>query len=201
MMTRRRLNTPTRIFLSFVFIFALWLAGLHWFTRDIVSPPAPAARQKADAIVVLTGGSNRLQTGFDLFEAGLGQKVFISGVYRGVEVRELLTLWKTEAAEGLQDAVTLGFDADDTIGNALETTAWLKTQGFKSFYLVTSNYHLRRALLEFSRVAPGYKITPYPVVPEGLDMQNWWRNEAHRALIIKEYMKYLATLVRLAVMV
>lgn len=201
MMTRRRLNAPTRIFLSFVFISALWLAGLHWFTRDIVSPPADAARQKADAIVVLTGGSNRLQTGFDLFEAGLGNQVFISGVYRGVEVRELLTLWKSEAAEDLQDAVTLGFDADDTIGNAQETLAWLKVRGYKSFYLVTSNYHLRRALLEFSKVAPDYKIIPYPVVPEGLDMQNWWRNEAHRTLIIKEYMKYLATLVRFAVMI
>ena len=196
---QRKLNTPTQIFLSCVFIFALWLAGLQWFTRHVDEAAIGNSHPPADAIVVLTGGSNRLQTGFDLLEKNLGKKLFISGVYRGVEVRELINLWKTEGHDTLQDNIVLGFDADDTIGNARETADWLTKEGYASFYLVTANYHLKRALLEFQIIAPKLKIVAYPVTPEGLDMGNWWRNEAHRSLIIKEYMKYLVTHLRYAV--
>ncbi len=196
---QRRLNTPTQMFLACVFVFALWLAGLHWFTRHVDEASTGRAHPPADAIVVLTGGSNRLQTGFDLLEKKLGQKLFISGVYRGVEVQELMNLWKEEDHEQMQDLIVLGFDADDTIGNAHETVGWLKKEEYKSFYLVTSNYHLKRALLEFEMLAPDLKIIAYPVTPEGLDMGNWWRNATHRTLIIKEYMKYLVTLLRYAV--
>lgn len=197
----RPLSTPAQVLVICLFVLALWLAGLYWFTRHVDEAASGISHAPADAIVVLTGGSNRLQTGFDLLEKKLGKKLFISGVYRGVEVRELLALWKEEGPDNLKDAVTLGFDADDTIGNARETVDWLDKESFSSFYLVTANYHLKRALLEFSIVAPQLKITPYPVTPEGLDMSNWWRNEAHRNLIIKEYMKYLVTLLRYSVSV
>lgn len=197
----RRLNAPTQFFLACLFLFALWLAGLHWFTRHVGDAPGGNGHARADAIVVLTGGSNRLQTGFDLLEKNLGKKLFISGVYRGVEVRELLRLWREEGHDDLKESVTLGFDADDTIGNARETAEWLRREKFRSFYLVTANYHLRRALLEFKIIAPGFRIISYPVTPEGLDMNNWWRNKAHRILIIKEYMKYLVTLFRYTITV
>lgn len=178
--------------------FALWLGGLVWFTRSIDAIGEGVPSVKADAIVVLTGGSNRLQKGFDLLDAGYGSKMFISGVYQGVAVKELLHLWKKDSDNKLQDAVTLGFDADDTIGNAIESAAWLKTNKAERFYLVTANYHLKRALLEFRMEKAGEAI-PYPVTPEGLDMRDWWRNKQHRSLIVREYSKYVFTLIRSAV--
>lgn len=179
-------------------IVALWLGGLHAFTRGLDVPPPPPAQQ-ADAIVVLTGGSSRLETGFDLLEGGMADRLFISGVYRGVEVRELLDLMRAQnhgSREGLEERVVLGFQANDTMGNAQETVSWLRQEGYTSFYLVTANYHMRRAILEFRQIAPGLTLYPVPVIPEGLDMANWWRNDAHRNLIIREYMKFLLAHVR-----
>ncbi len=180
---------------------ALWLGGLHAFTRGLDLPPPPPA-QKADAIVVLTGGNNRLDTGFKMLERDMGERLFISGVYQGVEVRELMALLQAQDDSGksaLEDRVVLGFEANDTMGNAHETVGWMRQQGYTSFYLVTAHYHMRRAVLEFKQVAPGLTLYPVPVRPEGLDMANWWRNEAHRELIIREYMKFLLAHVRAVV--
>lgn len=195
----RSISLPGQAALLFMVLLALWLGGLHAFTRPLSDAPMHPT-EKADAIVVLTGGSNRLKTGFDMLEEGLGKKLFISGVYQGVEVRELLDLMHplpdAHGVDEFDKRVELGFNASDTIGNARETAAWLRSQGYKTFYLVTANYHIKRATLEFNLVAPDLTAIPYPVTPEGLDMDNWWRNKTHRSLIIREYMKYLLAQLR-----
>ena len=185
---------------AFLFSAALWLGGLYIFTRDMqfATPDMPPA-EKADAIVVLTGGSNRLKTGFDLLQQGMGKKLFISGVYQGVEVRELLAQTQNPAAKGIDKRVELGFNAADTLGNARETIEWLKTNRFKSVILVTANYHVKRALVAFGRYAEpmgadDIVITPHPVSPAGLDMANWWRDRAYRGLVLREYSKYVLSL-------
>ena len=188
------LSKPARLWLLFVLLAALWLGGLHWFTRSIIDIAPPDAKP-AEAIVVLTGGTNRLKTGFDLLDRGMGKKLFISGVARGVEVRELFDQWKKEDESDLDCCVVLGFEADDTIGNAKETIAWLRKEGYTSLFLVTANYHMRRALLDFHTLSPDLKITPWPVKPEGVDMNNWWRDSSFRGVILREYTKYLVTVV------
>lgn len=182
------MQPKTKIIVSIACILALigWLAGLFAFINDIDSMPPPRPAQKLDAIVVLTGGSNRLDAGFNLLEQGFGKKLFISGVGHGLDVKRLLKRWKDEPQSNLDCCVILGFEALDTSGNALETAEWLHQQGFHSIYLVTANYHIRRALLEFGRLAPDVVITPYPVVPDKSDMP----------LIMREYTKYIAASVR-----
>lgn len=178
---------------SLLFAAALWLAGLHSFTRDMqLSEPGDV--DQADAIVVLTGGSNRLKTGFELLEQHRGQKLFISGVYHGVDVRELMNQSKSQSHDDLDCCVVLGFDADDTLGNARETVAWMQQENYKSIILVTANYHVKRALIAFDLYG-GDRITikPYAVAPDGLDMANWWRNPTYRSLVLREYSKYLAS--------
>lgn len=187
-----QLNTPARLTLATLFLAALWLAGLYAFTRSVSENPQPAALPAVDAIVVLTGGTNRLETGFDLLDKGLGKKLFISGVYRGVEVKELLDKWKKGGAARLDCCVELGFEADDTLGNAKEATAWLRRENYKTYYLVTANYHLRRALMDFQSFGPEFTALPYAVQPDSLDMNNWWRESASRSLILREYNKFIA---------
>jgi uncharacterized SAM-binding protein YcdF (DUF218 family) len=188
-------KTSERLTVILLFLAALWLAGLHNFTRDMQAEGATMPTNRTtDAIVVLTGGTNRLESGFDLLKQQRGRKLFISGVYRGVEVRELMDQWKEEDRAAFDCCVVLGFDADDTLGNARETTEWLKKENYTSIFLVTANYHVKRALFAFERYAPDLKIIPYPVSPQGLDMKNWWRDDRNRSLVIREYSKYVASL-------
>jgi len=181
-----------RLSLLAVLALAAWFMGLSYFVRNASNLPPAGPFQKLDAIVVLTGGSNRLDVGFDLLERGYGKKLFISGVYRGTDVKQLLKHWKSEPQSNLDCCVVLGFAADNTAGNAIETAEWLKKEGFHSLYLVTSNYHIMRALLEFNEIAPGLNITPYPVVPDKIVINKWWQDSNTRSLVLREYLKYIA---------
>jgi uncharacterized SAM-binding protein YcdF (DUF218 family) len=193
-----RLSTRTQIVLILLAFAAAWLGGLFWFVRDTESMSPPAAAKPLDAIVVLTGGTNRMETGFSLLEKNLGKKLYISGVYRGTEVRTLMKLFSQEKGGKLDCCVALG-NAENTMGNAAETAAWLEKEKSRTFYLVTSNYHMRRALLEFGGRAAGLEPVPWPVSPDGLDMKGWWHDPSFRGLVIREYSKYLLALVRYAV--
>lgn len=193
-MTRRKLQ----ISFTLLSLAALWLGGLFSFVRGTAEMAPPAELKPADAVVVLTGGSKRLEAGFELLKKDMGKKLFISGVQRGVEAKELIKLTRQESSAKLDCCVALG-GAENTIENARETAEWLKKEEFHSFYLVTANYHMKRALLEFGNAVPGDDIIPYPVSPEKLEMKTWWREDVMRALIVREYSKYLLEWVRYAV--
>lgn len=181
---------------------ALWVVGLVLFVADI--PPGAedaadglAAEAKADAVVVLTGGHGRLQAGFALLERGAAKKLFISGVYDGVAVRELLNL-TAKAQDERACCVILGYAAGDTVGNAAETADWMAEEGFRSLILVTSNYHMPRALAEFDMAVPDARILPYPVASPNVPIDDWWRRRGTAHLLMLEYSKYLVAQARRA---
>lgn len=166
-----------------------WGAGYVSFARDLPSrPERPEAR--TDAIVVLTGGTLRLEAGLDLLAAGRARKLFVSGVHRGVEVEELLTYSATRPEE-VACCIALGYDADNTVGNARETAAWMDAQGFSSLRLVTAGYHMPRSLLEFRAAMPEIEILAHPVMPDQVKTQAWWRYPGTALLIAEEYTKTL----------
>ncbi len=168
---------------------AAWLLGLLWYAAQLPTAVSDA-ESKTDAIVVLTGGSGRLRQGLELLAAGRAHKLFVSGVYRGVDVRQLLDAFQ-ESPGGLECCVTLGYQADSTRGNAIETAAWMRDQGFRSLRLVTANYHMPRSLLEFGRTMPDIEIVPHPVMPENFKQDDWWRWPGSASLMVSEYSKYL----------
>nr|WP_295834810.1 YdcF family protein [uncultured Azospirillum sp.] len=169
-----------------------WLAGLFWYAADVPrSPPTGAdAERRTDAIVVLTGGSNRLVTGLELLAAGRAKKLFVSGVYDGVEVQELLKLSRHSPTE-MECCITLGYSADSTIGNAYETADWMRDQGFRSLRLVTANYHMRRSMLELSMAMPDVELVPHPVVAPTVHLDDWWMWPGTANLLVNEYNKLL----------
>ncbi len=180
-----------RRLLTLVLLLAvLWFGGLAWFSRSLPDRVADA-ESSSDAIVVLTGGSGRLDAGLALLRSGLGQKLFVSGVYRGVDVRQLLALSQDSPAN-LACCIALGYEADNTRGNAIETAAWMKTQGYQSLRLVTAAYHMPRSLWEFSRRMPEITVVAHPVFPDSYRQADWWRWPGSARLIISEYHKYLA---------
>lgn len=187
----RRLKRLTALVLV---LLAAYGIGFLWFTSLLPTEVVSDSRS-TDAIVVLTGGSDRLGVALDLLSEDKGRKLFVSGVYRGVDVRQLLDL-SQHSPEDLSCCVVLGYEADNTRGNAIETAAWMQEQGFTSLRLVTATYHMPRSLLEFRRLMPDIEIVPHPVFPEHFKRENWWMWPGSSTLLFTEYTKYLVALVR-----
>ena len=171
----------------------LWFSGLIWFAQEIPSDIADS-ESETDAIVVLTGGTLRVERGLALLAEGKAKKLFISGVYRSTDVAALLHL--CAASPENVDRIDLGREADNTEGNAVETAHWMRQEGFHSLRLVTGSYHMPRSLLEFSRAMPEMSIIANPVFPENVKQERWWAWPGTAMLILAEYDKYLLALAR-----
>ncbi|WP_366555029.1 YdcF family protein [Aquibaculum sediminis] len=170
------------------------LFGLFHFAAQL--PRAAQAPERAtDAIVVLTGGAGRIDRGFELLADDRAERLLISGVYRGVEVEELLALAQ-RSPEEMRCCIELGYEADNTIGNAQETAVWVATHQIRSLRLVTAAYHMPRARLELARYLPGVEILEEPVMAETTRLDHWWRHRPTATLITMEYLKYLAASLR-----
>lgn len=178
-----------RLLLVAVVLFVAWLFGLLLFAASLPTA-ASQPNRKTDAIVVLTGGSGRLHQGLELLAQNKASKLFVSGVYRGVEVEELLTV-SQQSPQELECCVVLGYEADNTRGNALETARWMKQENYTSLRLVTATYHMPRSLLEFRRVMPETEILPHPVMSRNFKQQDWWRWRGSAGLLATEYSKFL----------
>ncbi|SRR5713101_5587929 len=186
----RLLRALRRLGLLALAIFVLWLGGLVWFVASSLSIPGDPSIP-TDAIVVLTGGRLRLETGLQLFAAGTAKKLFVSGVNQRVDREDLLRPLGP-VAQRAACCIVLGHEADNTFGNARETATWMHEEGYHSLRLVTSWYHMRRGLLEFGRAMPQVTITAYPVFAHPLDQERWWSWHGPLVLIVTEYDKYLA---------
>lgn len=187
---QRRRRRPLRLLAVITAATAAgWIGGLVWFADHIPRTVAESDRQ-TDAIVVLTGGSGRLATGLDLIANGQAHKLFVSGVYRGVDVAALLDLVQQDPV-GLDCCIVIGYSADDTRGNARETAAWMVAQGYRTLRLVTANYHMQRSILEFRRAMPAVELIPHPVAPERVRLEDWWRLHGTARLVASEFNKFL----------
>ena len=187
MTTRRR--RVVRTFLAIGALLAIiWLGGFLRFATTLPAPGDDATR--TDAIVVLTGGSGRLATGFDLLSANRADKLFVSGVSPNIDPMELAALADARTDQ-VDCCVMIGYEAANTVGNATETAAWMRRQGYQSLRLVTADYHIRRSLLEFHRIMPTPTIVAHPVAPTTVDSRRWWRDPDAGWLVASEYTKYL----------
>ena len=171
----------------------IWAGGLAWFVYSSLSVGVDP-QMRTDAIVVLTGGRLRLEAGLDLLGAGRAQKLFVSGVNPHVDRFELMRV----AGHPWDDLsrIVIGHDADNTLGNARETAGWMRREGYRSLRLVTSWYHIERSLLEFRRAMPDTVMVAEPVFATHAEAEHWLDVAL---LTVSEYDKYLATLVRPAV--
>lgn len=173
----------------------LWTGGLIWFAEAM--PRRVADRStRTDVIVVLTGGSGRLKEGVRLLAAGRARVLFVSGVNPQVRRSELLRL-AGAPPPAIARRIVFGYRAAHTRGNAAEIALWFSTGNYRSLRLVTANYHMRRSLAELRHTMPKVRVIPHPVFPSGVTAGGWWRNGTAITVLIKEYNKYLAALVRL----
>jgi uncharacterized SAM-binding protein YcdF (DUF218 family) len=176
-------------------IVAIWAVGLLAFAQRIDRLQTPDEVTPADGVVALTGSSARLSAAMKLLEDGKATRLLISGVNRAASPADIRDVAK--ATRRYYDCcVDLGFQATDTVGNARETAAWARAKHFHSLIVVTSDFHMPRAMLELREALPDVALTPYPVKTTELDAGRWWRTAEGARRMTLEYCKYLVILAR-----
>jgi uncharacterized SAM-binding protein YcdF (DUF218 family) len=167
----------------------LWIVGLFIYLFYIQHMQPYAG--KAEAIVVLTGGEKRVETGLKLLAEGKAPRLLISGVHQNVKIDELIALNHQDPA--LAQKIELGFAAQDTSGNADETSSWVAKHHIQSMIIVTANYHMPRAMIHLGAQLPDVALYSYPVKLGVFDYHDWMQSPAMRHLILDEYNKFLLT--------
>jgi uncharacterized SAM-binding protein YcdF (DUF218 family) len=151
--------------------------------------------RRADGIVVLTGGSSRVSDAMELLADGYGKRLLISGVHRTNAASDISRSLPDNQSL-LRCCVDLDRSAVNTRSNAAETRRWAHERGFKSLIVVTSNYHMPRAIVELSHAMPDIALIPFAVVGDKWRDEPWWTSGATLRLLLSEYVKYVAAEVR-----
>ena len=178
---------------------ALGLAlGFVWFLARVPNDDA-AADRNAEGIVVLTGGALRINDAIELLAAGRGQRLLITGVNPTTHQAELARL-APRYQKLFGCCIDLDHTAVNTIGNAVEKRRWTRARGFRSLLVVTSAYHMPRAIAELSHELPDVTLIEFPVRTERERVEPWWANAATARLVISEYLKFVYAVVRMHVL-
>lgn len=172
-----------------VLVLAGFVAFLFALERE-ATPRAPIA----DGIVVLTGGADRITEATALLTERRGKRLLITGVHPDTTLAEISrTVPATQ--DRLECCVELGRSALNTRGNAIETAVWARAHDFRSLIVVTSAWHMPRALVELSRAMPDIALLPYPVVARLPRDTGWRGGVASARLLFVEYVKFVAAYV------
>lgn len=196
---RRRRKGPVRLLVRAILAVILLVAilgsaGFLYFAETVASLETPND-PKADAIVVLTGGYQRIDHAIDLLKKGAGGRLLISGANPSTSGNQLRKL--TQSSSTLFECcVDMGYDAIDTVGNANEAARWITDHQFRRVLVVTNNYHMPRSLLELKASDPQTEFIAYPVVNTDLKNGNWLRQPGVLKAMLSEYLKYSLAQIR-----
>jgi uncharacterized SAM-binding protein YcdF (DUF218 family) len=192
---RRGFGSTTRGLIAAVCVGVVLIGiGFVWWVNNLPEAEVPM-RSKADGIVVLTGSRFRINDALELLAAGHGKRLLISGVYPATKLSEIAHMMP-EFQRWFACCVDLDHMALNTIGNAVETKRWAREQRSRSLIVVTSNFHMPRALTEISHQLPDVRLVAYPVVSDRVRVESWWSSPATARLLFTEYLKYMVASVR-----
>jgi uncharacterized SAM-binding protein YcdF (DUF218 family) len=177
---------------AIIIVILLWFAGFGWFVGRTLSLKQHDINEPTGAIVVLTGGKGRIEAGLDLFAARRGLFLFITSVHPDITEATIRERWDGETQLPIC-CIAIDYDAETTAQNAQAALNWINSvkeasgQEITSIRLVTSNYHMMRALVDFQRFMPDMVLYPHPVISPDANIHDeiFWR------LMMREYHKYL----------
>ncbi|MBU2531308.1 MAG: YdcF family protein [Alphaproteobacteria bacterium] len=168
---------------------AALLFGFILFASIATHPPEdPSTR--AEAIVALTGGTQRIRAAGDLLEKHRAGRLLISGVNRMVKQSDLQRMLDINS-DLFACCVDIDYAAQNTRGNAIQTRKWASEHEFESLIVVTSSYHMPRSLAELGHMLPAVNLVAHPVVPDRFRDTPWWLDYKSVVLLGSEYLKFL----------
>ncbi len=164
--------------------------GFLWFA-DSVASMRPPEGAKGDAIIVLTGGYQRIEQAVGLLRDGVGKRLLISGV-NPATTRSQIRKMTQGSSDMFSCCVDMGYKAIDTIGNANEAASWIRDHGYSAIVVVTNNYHMHRSLHELRNASPQTEFIAYPVISADLARTNWFAEPDVVRTMLYEYLKFVA---------
>ncbi|HUL87313.1 MAG TPA: YdcF family protein [Pseudolabrys sp.] len=167
----------------------LLAGGFVWFVSNIAGDEV-SLDTKADGIVALTGAAARIPDAIELLATERGKRLLITGVYRATSSREIARITPLYS-KYFTCCIDLDRSALNTFGNALETRRWAREHNFNSLIVVTSNWHMPRAMAELAHQLPDVTLIAYPVISEKVKSEPWWSSTDTARLLLAEYLKYL----------
>jgi uncharacterized SAM-binding protein YcdF (DUF218 family) len=170
--------------------------GFLWFVFHIANEEPPVDRATADGIVALTGGASRISDAVELLASGRGRRLLITGVAPTTNTTELIRL-TPESERWFGCCIDLDYSAVNTFGNAAETGRWARERGFRSLVVVTSGYHMPRAMLEIGHRLPDVTLIPFPVVSAQSRAEPWWSSVGSAKILVFEYLKLIVAAARI----
>lgn len=187
---RSRLRRFIRgVILLCVITLGAFSGGFLWFA-DSVASMRPPEGAKGDAIIVLTGGYQRIEQAVGLLRDGVGKRLLISGV-NPATTRTQIRKMTQGSSDMFSCCVDMGYKAIDTIGNANEAASWIRDHGYSSIVVVTNNYHMHRSLHELHNASPQTQFIAYPVISADLARTNWFAEPDVVRTMLYEYMKFV----------
>ncbi len=184
--TRRIKSVAVRLAALCAAMLVLGFAGFVW----LLPSGEVVLDRNADGIVVLTGGTSRVTDALELLASHRGKRLLITGVNPGTTTGEIARQ-VPDYEHILACCVDLDYSAINTLGNAVQARRWAAEHGFHSLIVVTSAYHMPRALAELAHQLPDAALITFPVVSDRLRIEPWWSNGATTRLVLSEYLKYL----------
>jgi uncharacterized SAM-binding protein YcdF (DUF218 family) len=175
----------------------LLTVGFLWFAISIQTEDSQLDG-KADGIVVLTGAASRIPDAIELLAAERGKRLLITGVHRATSATEIARLTPLYS-KYFTCCIDLDKSALNTFGNALETRRWAREHNFNSLIIVTSNWHMPRAMAEVAHQLPDTALIAYPVMSEKVKSEPWWQSLDTTRFLFAEYLKYLFALTRMGI--
>ncbi len=193
-----------KIFFIFFMIstFILFFIALSDFKENILSF-TKYDKKESPNIVILTGGTNRIKDGLKIIKdfrksKKRSYKILVSGTGIGFTKNSLKNqLGSNFDPKLIQCCIDLDNVSKNTITNASETFKWTQKNDIKEFILITSNYHLPRAYLEFKNIMPNLNIHTYAITPKKHEIENWLNSYQTFGLVFTEYCKYIVASLRI----